>query len=591
MASSPDGISTDPAEQASVSELEALNLLRNILLEPEQSQLEQLQNRLDDPTLQAKDVSRVLPDAILLRSKQDKQLAKSLSPIIEDGFMHSIEKSPQRIADAISPIMGPAISGAIRSALHGMVQSLNQTLEHSVSWKGLQWRIESFRTGKPFAEIVLLHTLRFRVEQVFLIHRETGLLLQHVAAEIVAIQDEEVVSGMLTAIQDFVRDSFGGGQSDSLESLRVGELTVWIEQGSRAILAGVVRGNPPLELREVFQQVLATVQVEFSDAFETFSGNQSLFEMTRPRLEDCLQAQFEGRSSKPSPFLWVMLILLCGGFVAWGVLAYIDQQRWQAFFQKAENEPGIIVTRIDKNNGTLVVNGLRDPLSVEPSVLAEQAGLDIGSIQFQLEPYFAMSPQFQEMRVRSRLQPPDSVNIRVQNTHLVVTGQASHQWISRLEGIQHSIPGLMTVDTEHLTDTDMTQLETLRKDLERHHFFFARGSTRLTEAGRGEAVTMANKIQELDNLAERLGQRIRVEIRGQSSQEGSQLRNKQLRIARANAVKKALPLKGLTNTSIDPVELRSDTIEKVSADPAFSRQVSLRVFLENMTGVGRGIRE
>jgi hypothetical protein len=56
-----------------------------------------------------------------------------------------------------------------------MMQSFNQTIDHSLSFKGLAWRIEAWRTGRPFAEVVLLHTLRFRVEQLFLIHRDTGL--------------------------------------------------------------------------------------------------------------------------------------------------------------------------------------------------------------------------------------------------------------------------------------------------------------------------------------------------------------------------------------------------------------------------------
>ena len=130
--------------------------------------------------------------------------------------------------------------------MRGMVQSFNQTLEYSLSWKGLQWRWEAFRTGKSFAEVVLLHTLRFRVEQVFLIHKKRDSCLNHVVAEGISGQGEEVISGMLTAIQDFVRDSFGQSQDEGLESLRIGDLTVWIEQGSGAILAGVIRGTPPI---------------------------------------------------------------------------------------------------------------------------------------------------------------------------------------------------------------------------------------------------------------------------------------------------------------------------------------------------------
>ena len=42
-----------------------------------------------------------------------------------------------------------------------------------------------------FAEVVLLNTLLYRVEQVFLIDRDSGILLQHVKAGTVAVQDAD----------------------------------------------------------------------------------------------------------------------------------------------------------------------------------------------------------------------------------------------------------------------------------------------------------------------------------------------------------------------------------------------------------------
>ena len=76
-----------------------------------------------------------------------------------------------------------------------------------------------------------MHSLLFSVEQVFLIHRETGLVLSHVVAPRVATQDPSLVSGMLSAIQQFVKDSFESQRGDNtLDFLEVGELEVWIEK-------------------------------------------------------------------------------------------------------------------------------------------------------------------------------------------------------------------------------------------------------------------------------------------------------------------------------------------------------------------------
>lgn len=71
------------------------------------------------------------------------------------------------------------------------------------------------RTGASFAEVVLRHTLLYRVEQVFLVHRESGLLLHHLTAQSIAAQAPDMVAGMLTAIQDFARDSFQVAQESN----------------------------------------------------------------------------------------------------------------------------------------------------------------------------------------------------------------------------------------------------------------------------------------------------------------------------------------------------------------------------------------
>jgi OOP family OmpA-OmpF porin len=60
--------------------------------------------------------------------------------------------------------------------------------------------VTALRTGTSFAEVVLLNTLLYRVEQVFLIERESGLLLQHVRSAAVRTEDADMVAGMLTAI-------------------------------------------------------------------------------------------------------------------------------------------------------------------------------------------------------------------------------------------------------------------------------------------------------------------------------------------------------------------------------------------------------
>src|SRR6202046_5457904 len=184
--------------------------LRHLIVAPEQAEIADIQERLEDLARRTKDVSTVVAEAITMRRDQggDRALAGALAPTIQQPLRESVRRDPHVLADALFPVMGPAIRKSITETLRSMLQSFNEALDNSFSARGIQWRIEAMRTGKPFAEIVLMHSLLYRVEQVFLIHRETGLVLNHIVAPTVATQDPDMIAGMLSAIQQFVRDSF-----------------------------------------------------------------------------------------------------------------------------------------------------------------------------------------------------------------------------------------------------------------------------------------------------------------------------------------------------------------------------------------------
>jgi hypothetical protein len=296
-----------------------LNELRNILF-PERAELDSLQEKLNNPEVLAESVSKILPQAVRMRAGRDEDLTQAMSGTVEKALRASVRKNPRPLADAIFPIIGPAIRKAIATAIAGLIQSFNQTLEHSLSISGLKWRWEAIRTGKPFAEVVLLHSLLYRVEQVFLIQRESGLLLQHVS--VTSAHSPELISSMLTAIQDFVRDSFHVEEVETLETMQVGELSVWVEQGPYAILAAVIRGNAPQDLRSTLQATLEKIHLEKGKALEGFDGDTSTFESIRPELEDCLQSQYHKAKQKRSHTGSYLIVTIVAALLLWAVYIF-----------------------------------------------------------------------------------------------------------------------------------------------------------------------------------------------------------------------------------------------------------------------------
>jgi outer membrane protein OmpA-like peptidoglycan-associated protein len=570
-----EGVQLDSvADDAEMAEL------RSLLLGPAEAKIAEIHERLTDPHRQLTEISRVLPDAVAVRTRQDDELSQALGPTVTTAIERSVRKNPQPLVDAIFPVIGPAIRRAISVALSGMVQSLNQSMAHSFSAQGLKWRIEGWRTGKPFAEVVLLHTLLFRVEQVFLIHRETGLLLQHVVAGGAAVQDADMVSGMLTAIQDFVHDSFNSPEEEQLETMEVGELTVWIEQGPLAIIAAVIRGTAPQELRPVFQEALETIHLQFRPALMDFSGDASELEATRPLLEDCLQTQLDQEKQSSAPARIPRTIMVIAGLIvlallAWGFLAWRDSRRWNAYIERVKREPGVVVTDTGTRDGKYFISGLRDPLARDPQAFLAEARVDPEDVVSRFEPFQAMSPEFVLARASRLLEPPQTVNLKFNNGLLEAEGFATLQWVTEMRRVVRFVPGVIQFKDDNLLDVDRIVNPSL---------LFEPNQIEIAPGQEEKFRQLMADIERLQKLAESMKKNARLEITGRADGSGSEERNAELSRGRAEAIAALLNarLPSKANLTIVPVASKEKLREEVTeADRAANRSVTFKIILSD----------
>ena len=182
-----------------------LDQLKELLFGAEKEALDSISERVERLDVRTVDVADILPEAIHQSFGKDDELVESLSKPVGECLKREFRDDPQSYGDALYPVMGPAIRKSIMHALRGFSQQINQAVEHSISPKGLKWRWEASRAGVPFGEYVMQKSLRYRVEQAYLISRENGLLVSHVHHQASKIKDSDAVSAMFTAIQDFVK--------------------------------------------------------------------------------------------------------------------------------------------------------------------------------------------------------------------------------------------------------------------------------------------------------------------------------------------------------------------------------------------------
>ena len=367
--------------------------LRALLLGQQFVELQQLQNRLDDPNLRAEELSQVMAKAVAICVRRDRELQRSFYPIVEQALQISVTRNPKFLATSLAPIIGETVRKSVANAFRSLAENINITLERSLSWESMKWRVEALRTGKSFGEIALLRSLRYKVQQVFLIHRETGLVLQHVSAPGEGVSEAELVSGMLTAIQDFVRDSFTSKQSQDLETMQAGEFTIWVHHGPRALLAGTILGTPPPELRNVFARENELIHQEFAGALASFNGDASVFDAARPHLQSCLLGQTGLPKRQPWMLVGALAFVLLSVFAV-GFFLHRRNSRWEHYLAGLSNQPGIVVTGADRHWGHYWVWGLRDPMSPDPLKLAVDAGVPVEKLNAHFVPYESLDERF-----------------------------------------------------------------------------------------------------------------------------------------------------------------------------------------------------
>ncbi len=383
-------------EQAQASEHSFVEL-RDLLLGDQIRELEELRRRLDDPNLRTQETSKILADALSLSIQRDRRVQSVLQPIAEDSLRASVEKNPNLFADAVFPIVGQAVRKAVAHALQQTLDSLNSILADGISLKRWRWRLEAIRSGKSFGEIALARSLTYRVEQVYLIHRKTGILLAESSKHPGLLGDADLVVGMLTALQDFVRDSFTTNKQDDLDVLHIGEFKVWLLHGPLAILAVVVRGQLPQELQARFADRIEQLHSDFHSQLVSFETSGKPIVGIDAGLNDYLLGA--ATSERPSYARVKVALGITAAILLLTLFVQVrDEIRWRNYLGALRREPGIVIIEAHRGWSMFSLVGLHDPIAVEPRSLLPAYHLSEKKVSEHWEEYLSLDPRLSNAR-------------------------------------------------------------------------------------------------------------------------------------------------------------------------------------------------
>jgi hypothetical protein len=252
-----------------------LELLRSLVAAPDRARIAQLEAELT---------------ALDARTSDRDALIAAITPILGDVIRHKIQDSREEMIEALYPILGQLIGRAVSEAIRDLARSIDARMRTSFAPQAIARRLRARIQGIPQSDLLLRDALPFRVTEVLLIERQSGLLLQHLSHDPEAAEDSDLVSGMLTAIRDFAQDTFGRGREGQLDEIQYGSQHIWVEASRHAYLAAVIDGVEPSGFRAGLRDQVIRFENAYAEILARYDGDSSRFDAFKPVLSELLTA-------------------------------------------------------------------------------------------------------------------------------------------------------------------------------------------------------------------------------------------------------------------------------------------------------------
>ena len=409
------------------------DILKSLLLREELELLDNLKQKLLSKQQFTKEISRVLSAAIKRAKKQDKEFERSLNGPIKRGVNKAFSENKQSIINSLLPIMGQLIRKTVTNSIKQFVADINRTLELGFSAKALKWRWQSMRSGESFADIVFHNTVHYQIVEMFVINHENGLLIQHVGSdEGEILKDNDALSAMLTALQDFIGDSVNSPDS-GLASIEISDKLFLLSTGPNAYLASVIKGSPTERLKQKLQELVENIHSDYSDLITDQFQYQNNIEFTE-YLQSHLVTKNISDSVKPLNWKpWLLIILLITvGLSYW---TYDRNQKYQEVFNLTQSIPGFYLNDIVRNGDKFIVSGLMDPM-------ADKSTLQSANIILDTEPFLSLDKEIIKKRVNEILKLHPNITAKISNNSITVSGEIIDIDSNLLVNKLHNVAGI-----------------------------------------------------------------------------------------------------------------------------------------------------
>ena len=479
------------------------------------------------------------------------------------------------------------------------VERTNALIEHSLSPKSISWRFRAWQSGIKYSEYVASQIYQYQVQQLLVIHRETGTLLHSISSDPDKEKDADLISSMLVAINDFVADAFGVTSTESeneLGEIKTEDFTLLIKIGPQALLVAAVTGSVPPEVRGKLQQALEEFHHFYQQPLVNYDGDNAPFDDCETILADCLVSERKEGEGKKSKRLIGGVVLLAMLFA----IVILSFMRLSLTVLKSDLHelvppPGVILTDTYISNGKVHAKVLRDPAATSINQWFSESDIDLSRVIVSEEPFVSLKSHVILRKLETlvnafHLSETETLSLNAkEDNNAVISGSVFASTAQRFTQRMGRIPGISSihVDTDalnvkaaHQIDNAVIQkaaLNRLVNKISSQTVLFATNQQVLSEVQLAKLESLANEIKQLLSLANKTNTVVSIVVMGASDNSGSSARNRELSQKRAENVVNSLISLGVESDILIPVSLGELPLQKAS----MGRSVMLNVLISS----------
>lgn len=139
------------------------------------------------------------------------------------------------------------------------------------------------------------------IDDVFLLYGRDGVLIKHETRRLRPDIDTDILSGMLTAVQQFVKDSFRGEEGEELNEMTVGQMHILIGRGKWLIVAATMSGGDVDSMNHQMKDCIQDMEDHNWDRLEDWDGDMEIAKALSPYLKKLVRGDYGVSSTRLTP--------------------------------------------------------------------------------------------------------------------------------------------------------------------------------------------------------------------------------------------------------------------------------------------------